>query len=275
MLPNLRDLPSLEKDTYTPLYAQLSNIIENYIKTNQLQPGDPLPSESDLIQHYNVSRMTVRIGFQRLATAGLIKKVQGKGTFVAEPKIKAQLRGGLSIEESLADQGFTINSELLEASVFHEPIQLFLDELGLPSGGSAFKLIMLKKVGQIPIGVEIRYLPVEIASRFQTKDFENQLILNLLNSHPETEVHRIKYRVTGESLLERYTDFLNVPDGSLGLVQFETHYNYKDKAIMTGKMILLAEQVEMTYEIRKETDIWVNQKIYHGLRNLSARNIID
>ena len=87
MNQKLKPLPPLQKDDFKPLYAQLTEAIGQYIKLNNLGPGAPLPSETDIMNHYGVSRVTARQALQRLATEGLVKKVQGKGTFVAEPRI--------------------------------------------------------------------------------------------------------------------------------------------------------------------------------------------
>ena len=60
----LNDLIPLRKDEYKPLYAQISDALIDYIKRKGLKPGDPFPSETDIIEKYGVSRTTVRIAFQ-------------------------------------------------------------------------------------------------------------------------------------------------------------------------------------------------------------------
>ena len=225
-----------------------------------------MPSEQDLIRKYGISRQTVRIALQRLATEGQIKKVQGKGTFVSEPSKRAQISGMLAAEDRLESKNAAITSRLIEAGVFREPIQLYLDELGLPARSSAFKFIFLKLANQTPIALEVRYLPVELGSRLDLDDLNNHRIENVLANDIETDICRIKYRVVGETLMERATELLKVPEGSPGLVQFETHFNYLDKAIMTGKMIFLSERVEITFEKTKEINTWINKKVNHELR---------
>lgn len=65
---------------YRQIAAQLSEAMDD----RRLKPGDRLPSESALIQHYGVSRMTVRRAFERLAAAGYIQSAQGSGVFVLD-----------------------------------------------------------------------------------------------------------------------------------------------------------------------------------------------
>ena len=60
--------------------------------TQELQPGDPVPSERELCDRFGVSRMTVRQAVDTLAVEGLLQRVQGSGTFVARPKVDLQVR---------------------------------------------------------------------------------------------------------------------------------------------------------------------------------------
>ena len=101
---DLEKLPDLNKEEYKPLWIQLSDVLADYIQSNSLKPGHPLPSEKELIQRYHVSRMTVRLAIQRLEREELVHKVQGKGTFVAALKPREYIRGFQNLEETLAEQ---------------------------------------------------------------------------------------------------------------------------------------------------------------------------
>jgi GntR family transcriptional regulator len=71
----------------TPLYTQLANILRDMIKSGELQPRAPLPSESYLQQEQGVSRGTVRMAVAILRDEGLVVTIGGRGTFVS-PKDK-------------------------------------------------------------------------------------------------------------------------------------------------------------------------------------------
>ncbi|MFP4547266.1 MAG: GntR family transcriptional regulator [Fidelibacterota bacterium] len=76
----------IKKDSFMPLYHQLSEELKKQIKKGKFKPGDPLPSESALIKKYELSRGTVRQAMQKLEIDGLIDKFPGRGTFVSEPE---------------------------------------------------------------------------------------------------------------------------------------------------------------------------------------------
>jgi GntR family transcriptional regulator len=71
----------------SPLYIQLANILRDMIKSGELQPRAPLPSESYLQQEQGVSRGTVRMAVAILRDEGLVVTIGGRGTFVS-PKDK-------------------------------------------------------------------------------------------------------------------------------------------------------------------------------------------
>lgn len=69
----------------TPLFAQVASSLREDILQNRRLPGDKLPSESELEAAFGVSRITIRQALSALHAQGLIKKLNGKGSFVTRP----------------------------------------------------------------------------------------------------------------------------------------------------------------------------------------------
>ena len=66
-----------------PHWRRIELALRSRIET--LRPGDPLPSDAELCREFGVSRMTARNAMTRLADEGLVVRVSGRGTYVAEP----------------------------------------------------------------------------------------------------------------------------------------------------------------------------------------------
>ncbi|HEX5116448.1 MAG TPA: GntR family transcriptional regulator [Pseudonocardiaceae bacterium] len=76
------DLGEIDRSDDRPPYRQIAGLLRDRIKLGRLKPGEQLPSESELIQHFGVARMTVRQAVQELRGEGLVVAEHGKGVFV-------------------------------------------------------------------------------------------------------------------------------------------------------------------------------------------------
>lgn len=76
------DLGEVDRSDDRPPYRQIAGLLRDRIKLGRLKPGEQLPSESELIQHFGVARMTVRQAIQELRGEGIVVAEQGKGVFV-------------------------------------------------------------------------------------------------------------------------------------------------------------------------------------------------
>ena len=98
----------LNRETAEPLYVQIHNILVDRLDANQYKANTMIPSESALCQEFGVSRTTLRSVITQLVQAGRLYRIQGKGTFVAEPKITADSTQYVGIREQLEQQGYEV-----------------------------------------------------------------------------------------------------------------------------------------------------------------------
>lgn len=77
----------------TPKYEQVKTYLKDYIQQEQLKYGDSMPTESDLMQMFEVSRHTIRRALSDLVNQGWLYTMQGSGSFVADPEADINLSG--------------------------------------------------------------------------------------------------------------------------------------------------------------------------------------
>ena len=106
----------LDREAPLPLYAQLKDALLAEVRDGGLEPGDRFPTEAAIGDRYRVSRATVRQALADLEASGVIRKVQGLGSFVAVPKIR-HVPLLTSFGELAASQGFTPSHRVLVSSV--------------------------------------------------------------------------------------------------------------------------------------------------------------
>jgi GntR family transcriptional regulator len=150
------------KENTTPLYIQLKNRLIGKIQTGALRPGDKLPSESELQREYGLSRVTVRNAMTELEVGGFIVKVQGKGSFVAQPDMLQLPSGVMSFTGNAKMQGIRLTTEVLEAGI--KPVNSELDKsfFGLEDGGEIMAVKRIRIADGIPISVEENHFSAKL-----------------------------------------------------------------------------------------------------------------
>jgi GntR family transcriptional regulator len=78
-------LGALDRSDDRPPYRQIADHLRAAIDRGELTPGDRLPSEAELMRHYDVARMTARQAIQELRSEGRVVAEQGRGVFVRMP----------------------------------------------------------------------------------------------------------------------------------------------------------------------------------------------
>jgi GntR family transcriptional regulator len=161
----------LDRDAPLPLYAQLQAALLVEIREGGLEPGDRFPTEAAIRDRYRVSRATVRQALAELEANGVIRKVQGLGSFVAAPKIR-HVPLLTSFTELASSQGFVPSHRVLSSSVAEVPAD-GATELGLPEGTSCRLLRRLFLADGDPVGLAETWLPVS-ALRGHDELFERE-----------------------------------------------------------------------------------------------------
>ncbi len=165
----------LGKESGVPLYLQLRAWMEDNIYRQVWQPGELIPSETELMQRFGVSRTTVRQAIADLQVAGLVEKQQGRGTFVAHPKFEENLPSLRSFTEDVIAKGHVPRSIVIAAE-WARPQARVADKLRIGADESVFKLVRLRLIDDEPVQIHTAYLPrwVAEAIRATQADFATQ-----------------------------------------------------------------------------------------------------
>lgn len=99
-----------------PKYQKLSKLLEKRIEDKEFEPGQKIPSEGELCDEYGVSRVTVRQAVGALTRKGLLKREQGKGTYVLPQRLRRDIRRIYSFTSDMIALGLEPSSEPLEFS---------------------------------------------------------------------------------------------------------------------------------------------------------------
>ncbi|MEM4724537.1 MAG: GntR family transcriptional regulator [Candidatus Hadarchaeum sp.] len=153
------------------LYLQIKGWLRNSIERGDFSPGQRVPSETELMKRFGVSRATVRQAISELVLEGWLYRVQGSGTFVARPKYRQTLSRLTSFSEDMKMLGLTPNSRLLRFC--EEPAdKTIADALSLHEGETVVRIERLRFAGDEPMALNTSILPRRLVPNLSQKDVE-------------------------------------------------------------------------------------------------------
>ena len=144
-------------DSSKPLYLQVEADIKNRILSKQYMPGDKLPTENELSDQYNVSKITIRKAIQNLSDEGYVNKVQGKGTFINFKKDKLYLNKTSGFKESLSSLGHASRHDIIQASFLNADEDI-AEKLMIPMGTKVVYIERLVWQDNEPIAIDKIYI---------------------------------------------------------------------------------------------------------------------
>lgn len=162
---------------FVPRYYEIEQALRARIA--ELRPDDPLPSDAMLCEEFGVSRMTARNAVQRLTQEGLVYRVPGRGTFVAEPPVHRQAGSLLSFTEEMRRRGRTPSSRLLER-VVREPRPAEASRLQLDPGEEVIAVRRLRVADDEPLAIEEAVFPATVAPLIERADLEHRSLHDTL-----------------------------------------------------------------------------------------------
>ncbi|MDR6889477.1 MULTISPECIES: histidine utilization repressor [Variovorax] len=159
-----RDLPSLA------LYAQVKDHISRKIQDGTWPAGHRLPSESELVAQFGISRMTVNRALRELMEQGRIVRMAGVGSFVAENKPQSTLLQIANIASEIRQRGHDYRCEMLavERIAASPDVAAWLD---MRAGTSVFHSVCLHLENDTPVQLEERYVNPQVVPDFLEQDF--------------------------------------------------------------------------------------------------------
>jgi len=170
-----------------PAYEQVKAWIRQHIAGGAWRPGDPVPSESALMERFGVSRMTANRALRELAAEGLVTRVQGSGTRVAELHRISSRLVIRDIHEEMAERGHVHDTRVLLAAEEKAGPEVAAT-LGLRKGAKVFHTVLVHLENGVAIQYEDRYVNPAAAPEYLRTDFtQSSPTLHLLKHAPLTE----------------------------------------------------------------------------------------
>ena len=160
-----------------PLYQQIYDEIKDAIEKGVYASRERIPSELELAEQYEVSRITVRRAVEELCSDGYLVKQQGRGTFVSTPHINRQFHASTlqTFTALCADNGMKAGAHVVDRQIVPAR-QNEMEFFGLQKGALLLHIKRVRTADGEPIFEENIFVPFDAYRELLTADLEDKSI---------------------------------------------------------------------------------------------------
>lgn len=168
--------------TAPPRYQQIKTHIQSRIASGDWAAGSPVPSESALMLQFNVARMTVNRALRELADQGMVTRIKGSGTVVAQlHKISSRLQLR-DIHDEIVERGHLHTCSVISVKAI-KATKAIATLLNIAPNQRIFHSVLVHSENDIPIQYEDRYVNPDLVPDYLSVDFTQTTPTHYLLDH--------------------------------------------------------------------------------------------
>jgi GntR family transcriptional regulator len=240
-----------EGTSEVPLYRQVEEDLLIQITEGDLEPGEMIPPERELCQHYGVSRITVRRAIGELETRGYVQRHQGKGTFVSRSRIQREMGRLLSFSEEMEAQGHVPGSRLLNLQ--HRPADKSIASLlQLREGEPIWIVERLRLADDEVISLSISYLHLPLNVYLTPLELNGQSSLWSLLASKGVRITEGNTSVRATVADSHYAELLGVEEGEPLLVREGVNYAMEGQPVEAFEIVSRADRYQYSLHLIRQ-----------------------
>ncbi len=234
----------LDRTSAEPLYRQLAHLLLGMIDSGKLAAAQRLPSESEMMASYGVSRITVRQANELLVRHGKVTSHRGKGTFVAGRVVRHDLDALQGFYAALRSQGIEPQTQLIEWSTDAGA----LDE-NCPAGMDLpVRLKRLYSIDKRPFALVVGYLPSAAAGLGKARA-ERLTVYEILADFMGLRVARATVAIRCEQAPDDVRKSLGLKKNTAVLVMERQSFAQNDRPCEFMRIYILPERYEFRLNV--------------------------
>lgn len=233
------------------LYYQVAEVLRGHMEKGALRPGDQLPGEDELCAIFDVSRTTVRSALDILANDGVIRRVQGRGTFVAEPMFTQQAPVLRSFTEEMHDKGLRPGARVLavESVACGEWVA---EKLCLEPGEEVIRVHRVRLADGEPMGIQTAYLPGSCCPALLSKGTElSDSLYSFLVRECGVALHSARDTYYAGTVDEEEARLLKVPPRSSAFVVERVTLSLEGTPVEYVRSVMRGDRYSISLELAR------------------------
>lgn len=153
-----------------PLYLQVKRHILDNIGSGKWATSARVPSENEIVKSFGVSRMTANRALRELRDEGVLVRIAGVGSFVADRHARAHPLEIRSIAEEIRDRGHVHRAEIISLERIRA-VGTLAEDFGIAPRSELFRSVIVHFENDHPLQLEERCVLPALAPDYLTVDF--------------------------------------------------------------------------------------------------------
>ncbi|HEL0699539.1 GntR family transcriptional regulator [Streptococcus equi] len=193
-----------------PAYIKIHDAIKKDIEKEVWTIGSRLPSERDLAEHFEVSRMTLRQAITLLVEEGILERRVGSGTYVASHRVQERMRGTTSFTEIVNSQGRKPSSKLIS---YQRQLasDTEINQLHLEESDYVIRMERIRYADKVPLVYEVASIPEKFIKNVKKTDITEHFFQTLTSNG--YEIGKSQQTIYAKIASERIASYLEVAKG--------------------------------------------------------------
>ncbi len=236
----------LVRESAVPLYAQLEEIFRAKIRSGEWAEGERIPSENELNRGYGVSRMTARGVLNKLVDEGLLFRVAGKGTFVAQPKIKYKSPAYAGVREQLELLGYRTETALVHQGV-QAPSSVVRERLRLEDEERVVAIERVRSASGTPISLHYSYVPLSLAPTLEERDPVTEQLCVILDQHYGLRMRHVEEKLESVPAGRAVAQRLGIAEGDPVLLLEDVICDAQRRPFEYSRILFRGDRVQLNF----------------------------
>lgn len=231
------------------LYSQVTQTLRQRILDGYWKSGDKIPTEDQLCELCDVSRITVRRALLQLESDGLLYRVQGSGTYVARPQYLQEIGKRYGVFDAMSPR-LASSAQLIAVEEKRLPhwASLLLDVQ--PQERQAWQVTVQYSVQKEPFCIAFHYLPKSVFPMIPQADksgqWIEQILFDMMNNKPSQTQEIIGAANLGRSDARHLKTHINA-----AVMQVDRVDILQDKKIHLCRSLILADRFAFVTNLTK------------------------
>jgi GntR family transcriptional regulator len=222
-----------------PVYRQVADALRTAIQGGELVTGQRLPSETELMNQYGVSRNSVRTAMGLLRMEGLVVTEQGRGSSVRARRPLRRL--GFAQRLDANDEG-GVDERLLGVEVTGPPAEVAA-RLGLASDELALVRRHLLSFRGEPAQLVDHYFPLRVAQLIGVEQANR--VAGRTRAEPARVVEELRLRMPTPAEQRQ----LQMSSGTPVVRVLRTSYDNTGRVLEVAEFVLAGDRHVLVYEV--------------------------